>query len=418
MSIFELNPEPKTPLGRHRILSPTAGVRVSPLVLGGMSMGEAWSEFMGKPTVQSVALLLTDSFLSIGAMNKEQTFKLLDAFVEAGGNFIDTSSNYQDEQSELFIGEWLRERKLRDRIVLATKYSTNYRQYADGKNETVNYGGNHKKALHLSIRDSLNKLQTDYIDILYIHWWDYTTSIEEVMNALHILVEQGKVLYLGASDTPAWVVSAANTYAKAHGKTPFSVYQGRWNVMLRDFERDIIPLARYFGMALTCWDVLGGGRLQSKKQASFILWICGYIPDRRCEQLEARKASGEKLRTIHGGPEQTEDEVKYSEVLEQIAQEHGVESLTAVCLAYVTRKTPYVFPIVGGRKVEHLHDNIKALSIKLTPEQIKRIESVKPFDMGFPHSFIGTDVSIEGKSGHFLINSGGWIDFLKGPQPL
>ncbi|KAK4051919.1 putative aryl-alcohol dehydrogenase aad14 [Microbotryomycetes sp. JL201] len=381
MSLFAPNPEPKTPLGRHRILSPTAGVRVSPLQLGAMSIGEAWSEFMG-------------------AMNKEQSFKLLDAFVEAGGNFIDTSNNYQDDQSELFIGEWMKERNLRDRIVLATKYSTNYKQYSDGKNETVNFGGNSKKSMHLSVRDSLKKLQTDYIDILYIHWWDYTTSIEEIMDALHILVEQGKVLYLGVSDTPAWVVSAANTYAKAHGKTPFVIYQGRWNVMLRDFERDILPMSRAFGMALAPWDVMGGGRLQSKKQ------------------LEARKAKGEGIRAIFGGAEQTEDEVKYSEVLDQIAQEHGVESLTAVCLAYVMSKTPYVFPIVGGRKVEHLHDNIKALSIKLTPEQIKRIEDVKPFDPGFPHSFIGSDPSIEGKSGFFLMNTGGWVDFVKGPQPL
>ncbi|KAK4051918.1 aryl-alcohol dehydrogenase [Microbotryomycetes sp. JL201] len=333
-------------------------------------------------------------------MDKQQSFKLLDAFVDAGGNFIDTANNYQNDESELFIGEWMKERNLRDRIVLATKYSTNYKQYSDGKNETVNFGGNSKKSMHLSVRDSLKKLQTDYIDILYIHWWDYTTSIEEVMDALHILVEQGKVLYLGASDTPAWVVSAANTYAKAQGKTPFVVYQGRWNVMLRDFERDILPLCRAFGMALAPWGVLGGGRLQSKKQ------------------LEDRKAKGESIRAVRGGAEQTEDEVKYSETLSAIAKEHGLESLTAVCLAYVMSKTPYVFPLIGGRKVEHLQENIKALSIKLTAEQIKRIEDVKPFDMGFPHSFVGTDPSIEGKSGNFLINTGGWVDFMKGPQPL
>ncbi|KAK4051921.1 putative aryl-alcohol dehydrogenase aad14 [Microbotryomycetes sp. JL201] len=381
MSMFEKNPEPKTLLGRHRILSPSAGVRVSPLQLGSASIGEAWSGVMG-------------------SMNKEQSFTLLDAFVEAGGNFIDIAGNYQDEQSELLIGEWMKDRNVRDRLVLATKYTTNYKSHALGKNESVNFGGNSKKAMHMSIRDSLRKLQTDYVDIFYVHWWDYTTSIREVMDGLHILVEQGKVLYLGASDMPAWVVSAANTYAVDHGKTPFSIYQGRWNVMARDFERDILPMSRSFGMALAPWDVLGGGRLQSKKQ------------------LEARKAAGEGIRSAFGGPEQTEDEVKYSQVLSDIAEAHGVESVTAICLAYVLGKTPYVFPIIGGRKVEHLHDNIKALSIKLTPEQIKRIEEVKTFDPGFPHSLIGTDPSIEGKSTSFLTESNGWVDLIKGPQPL
>lgn len=132
-----------------------------------------------------------------------------------------------------------------------------------------------------------------------------------------MLVEQGKVLYLGISDTPAWIVSAANTYAVSHGKTPFSVYQGRWNVMMRDFERDIIPMARHFGMALCPWDVLGGGRLQSSKQ------------------IEEKKKAGEGLRTMVGGPEQNEQEKKVSEALEKVAEEHGIESIQSIALAYV-----------------------------------------------------------------------------------
>ncbi|KAH3015010.1 hypothetical protein KXW60_007951 [Aspergillus fumigatus] len=147
-------PEPPTELGRYRILSSNCGLRVSPLQLGAMSIGEAWSSFMG-------------------TMNKEQAFALLDAYVAAGGNFIDTANAYQNEQSEAWIGEWMSARK--------------------------NY----------------------WIDILYLHWWDHTTSIEEIMNSLHILVEQGKVLYLRISDTPAWIVAAANAYAAAVGKTPF-----------------------------------------------------------------------------------------------------------------------------------------------------------------------------------------------------
>ncbi|EXF80774.1 aryl-alcohol dehydrogenase AAD14 [Colletotrichum fioriniae PJ7] len=354
-------PEPPTELGRLRVLSPNAGIRVSPLALGAMSIGEAWAEAMG-------------------AMNKEQSYKLLDAFVESGGNFIDTANGYQDEQSEKWIGDWMKERGNREQIVLATKYTSDYQSHALGKGHTANFTGNHRRSLHVSIRDSLKKLGTDYIDILYLHWWDYTTSIKEIMDSLHILVEQGKVLYLGISDTPAWVVSAANTYAVDHGKTPFSVYQGRWSVMHRDFERDILPMAHTFGMALCPWDVLGSGKFQSKKA------------------LEERKKAGEGLRSFVSTGEQTEMEVKMSEALEKVAGEHGTESVTAIALAYVRSKAANVIPIVGGRKVEHLKANIDALKIKLTDEQIAFLESVKPFDVGFPGNFLGPDPNITGKS--------------------
>ncbi|KAL6239259.1 NADP-dependent oxidoreductase domain-containing protein [Aspergillus navahoensis] len=277
-------------------------------------------------------------------------------------------------------------RNNRDRMVIATKFTTDYKSYEQGKGNAPNCCGNHKRSLHMSVRDSLKKLQTDWIDILYVHWWDYTTSIEELMDSLQIMVEQGKVLYLGISDAPAWVVSAANTYARAHGKTPFSIYQGRWNVMLRDFERDIIPMALHFGMALAPWDVLGSGKFQTAKA------------------LEERRKAGERLRSMLGSSEQTADEARMSEALAKVAAEHGIESVTAVALAYVLQKVPNVFPIVGGRKVEHLHDNIQALKIKLTPEQVAYLESVRPLELGFPHDMIGTDPRVSGVSSP-------WVNF-------
>jgi aryl-alcohol dehydrogenase-like predicted oxidoreductase len=379
--LFAPAPEPATRLGRYRILSPTAGIRVSPLQLGAMSIGDAWSGFMG-------------------SMNKEQSFKLLDSFVAAGGNFIDTSNNYQSEQSETWLGEWMTSRKNRDNLVIATKFTTDYRSHALGKGNVPNFCGNHKRSMMVSVRDSLRKLQTDFIDVLYLHWWDHSTSIEEVMDSLHILVEQGKVLYLGISDSPAWIVAAANTYARAHGKTPFSIYQGRWNVMLRDFERDILPMARHFGMALAPWDVLGGGKFQSAKA------------------LAARKKEGEGLRSMTGNAEQTEDERRMSEALARVAAEHGIESVTAVALAYVLCKAPNVFPIVGGRKVEHLHDNIQALSIRLTKQQIQDLESVVPFDVGFPNNFIGPDPKATGGPPCFLAGTAGKIDFVVSSQAI
>ncbi|CAI4435017.1 BAI_1a_G0016280.mRNA.1.CDS.1 [Saccharomyces cerevisiae] len=359
--LFAPAPGPSTELGRLRVLSKSAGIRVSPLILGGMSIGDAWSEILG-------------------SMSKERAFELLDAFYEAGGNFIDTANNYQNEQSEAWIGEWMVSRKLRDQIVIATKFTTDYKKYDVGGGKSANYCGNHKRSLHVSVRDSLRKLQTDWIDILYVHWWDYMSSIEEVMDSLHILVQQGKVLYLGVSDTPAWVVSAANYYAKSHGKTPFSIYQGKWNLLNRDFERDIIPMARHFGMALAPWDVMGGGRFQSKKA------------------MEERRKNGEGIRSFVGASEQTDAEIKISEALAKVAEEHGTESVTAIAIAYVRSKAKNVFPLVGGRKIEHLKQNIEALSIKLTPEQIEYLESIIPFDVGFPANFIGDDPAVTKKA--------------------
>lgn len=358
-------PEPANELGRFRILSSTASIRVSPLQLGAMSIGEAWSDFMG-------------------SMNKEQSFKLLNTFFETGGNFIDTANGYQDEESEQWIGDWMAERKNRDQMVIATKYSFSYKHHELGKGKSPNSSGNSKRSMHVSVRDSLRKLQTDWIDILYVHFWDQVTSVKEIMDSLHTLVERGLVLYLGASDTPAWFVSAANEYALSHGKTPFSIYQGRWNIITRDFERDILPMARHYGMALAPWDVIGGGKFQTKKA------------------LEEREKRGEGLRTFFAIG-QNADEIRISEALAKVAEEHGTESVTAIAIAYVLSKAPHVFPIIGGRKPEHLQDNIKALSIKLTTEQIEYLESIKPFEVGFPYNFIGPDPK---QTGYFSSFSG------------
>ncbi|OQD63410.1 hypothetical protein PENPOL_c009G00870 [Penicillium polonicum] len=223
----------------------------------------------------------------MGSMNNASAFKLLDAFYEAGGNFIDTANVYQNEQSE------------------------------------------------------------EGIDIYYVHYWDFTTSIKEVMDALHILVEQGKVLYLGASDTPAWIVAAANTYATDHGKLPLASTKD-----IGTFLTATLSVYHPYGPC----DVLDGGKFQYKIE------------------LERRKAAGEGLRAFAGRPPHlTEEEIKVSEALEKIAGN--------------------VFPLIGGHKVEHLEGNIQALSLKLTQAQIEHLESVKPFNPGFPHNFI-TDPNV------------------------
>ncbi len=192
----------------------------------------------------------------------------------------------------------------------------------------------------------------------------------------------------GVSDTPAWVVSKANQYARDHALSPFVIYQGQWSVMLRSFEREIIPMCQSEGLALAPWGAMGSGRFQTKAQ------------------IEQRKKDGETLRW--GTPELTEAETKISAALEKVANELGNPgefSLTAVALAYVLQRVPYVFPIIGGRKVLHLQDNIKALTIKLTDEQILYLESQTDFEKGFPLDFIGEDPRRTGESQFALLKS-------------
>jgi len=247
------------------------------------------------------------------------------------------------------------------------------------------------KSLHVSVHASLQKLRTSYIDILYVHWWDWDTSVQEVMDGLNDLVVQGKVLYLGISDAPAWIVAKANQYARDHGKRPFVVYQGAWSILQRDFEREIIPMARSEGMALAPWNVLAGGKIRSDAEE------------------ERRRATGEKGRTLMGPEwERTPEERKVCLALEEVAKQVGAKSITSVAIAYVMQKTPYVFPIVGGRKVEHLMDNIDALSIALSGEQIRHLESVLPFDLGFPVSLIGDGTGYAGMTGSQMSHLDKW----------
>lgn len=198
----------------------------------------------------------------MGECTKDQAFEILDHFIASGGNFIDTANSYQDEESEMWLGEWIASRKNRDQLVLATKYSSSYKNH-DKSLIQSNYGGNGAKSLRVSLELSLQKLQTSYIDLFYLHWWDYSVDIPELMQTLNDFVKAGKIIYLGISDTPAWVVSQANQYARDHGLRQFSVYQGLWNASVRDFERDIIPMARNQGMALCPWGALGQGRFRT-----------------------------------------------------------------------------------------------------------------------------------------------------------
>lgn len=258
-------------------------------------------------------------------------------------------------------------RGVRDQMVVATKYSNSYRpQYT--KEIQSNYSGTGLKSMRLSIESSLKRLRTDYIDLFYLHIWDYGVSIPELMLGLNDLVTSGKVMYLGISDTPAWIVAKANQYARDHGLRQFSVYQGMWSAALRDFEREIIPMTTHEGMALCPYGALNQGRFQTKE---------GF------EQREKDNSEGRNFIAT------SQLDKQVSAVLEDLANKRGDNtSLLNIALAYVLQKTPYVFPIIGGRKVEHLTSNINALEVVLTEEEIEAIEGAYDFDHGFPGSFL------------------------------
>ncbi|KAK9243287.1 NADP-dependent oxidoreductase domain-containing protein [Lipomyces tetrasporus] len=230
---------PKSVLGRHRILAPTASVRVSPLCLGGMSFGTNWA-------------------MGLGECTKEMTYDLLDTFYDLGGNFVDTANAYQGGQSEEWIGDWMQDRGRRNEMVIATKYTMT--PMAGKPVNQSNYGGTGSKTMHIFIEASLKALKTDYIDITVLRPRIGLRNLHSrTHESLNTLVLQGKVLYLGISDAPAWFVTKANAYARHHGLRTFSVYQGRYSAQQRDMEREIIPMAREEGMAIQAFGVLGGG---------------------------------------------------------------------------------------------------------------------------------------------------------------
>jgi aryl-alcohol dehydrogenase-like predicted oxidoreductase len=336
----------KSLLSRHRQLAPTAAIYVSPLCLGSMNFGDAWKDRLGE-------------------CSKGTSFEILDQFFQKGGNFIDTANAYHYGETETWLGEWMQSRGNRDQIVLATKYTGLYNMQDPRVQIRCNTQGNGSKSLRLSVDSSLLRLQTGYIDLLYVHWWDYTASIPEVMHSLNDLVVSGKVLYLGISDCPAWVVSKANQYARDHGLRQFVAYQGMWNASLHDVERDILPMCRAEGMAICAYGALGQGEFQTKAGFS-----------EREKSKEGRKQGSASNR-----------HKQVSKVLEDLA-DFKQTTITNVALAYVRQKAPYVFPVVGGRKLEHIKANIDGLSVSLTDEEITQVESAHAWDPGFPHTFL------------------------------
>jgi aryl-alcohol dehydrogenase-like predicted oxidoreductase len=295
---------------------------------------------------------------------------MLAAYTEAGGNVIDTAVNYRNGESENILGELLVGQ--RDRYVLATKYTLT-RDKSD-----PNASGNHRKNLMLSLETSLRRLRTDYIDLYYVHIWDHHTPIEETMRALDDAVLAGKILYVGISDTPAWVVSQANTLAEWRNWSPFVSLQVPYHLLERDIERELLPMAEAFGMSVATWGPLANGLL-----------------------------SGKFSRTIEGNTRLNPDSISEHQhdvvsIVQEVANE--VKATPAqVAIAWTRSHSQAIHPIIGARRLSQLEENLGALNVQLPAELVAKLDAASSFDIGFPSNFIqGTSSWVYGDTGKLV----------------
>jgi aryl-alcohol dehydrogenase-like predicted oxidoreductase len=319
-----------------------SGLRVSELALGTMTFGEEWG----------------------WGASKEESRRIFDAYVAAGGNFIDTANRYTEGTSECLVGEFVAAE--RERFVVATKYTTFARK------GDPNSAGNQRKNLVQSLEASLRRLGTEYVDLYWVHAWDAVTPIEEVVRALDDVVRAGKVLYVGISDTPAWVVARANTLAELRGWSPFVGLQLEYSLMARTPERELLPMARALGLGVTAWGAVGGGVLTGKYNADASPEQRGEPGRMRSTPAAARLAAGN---------------LRVAEVVREVARETG-RTPAQIAIHWVRHQPGVVIPILGARSLRHIEDTLGALDFQLSAEHRRRLDEAGRIELGFPHDFL------------------------------
>jgi aryl-alcohol dehydrogenase-like predicted oxidoreductase len=336
---------------RYKLLG-KSGLRVSEICLGAMTFGEEWG----------------------WGASKEESHKMFDVFAEAGGNFIDTANIYTGGTSEKYVGEFISSE--RGRFVLATKYVNNMRR------GDPNAGGSHRKNLVQSLEGSLKRLNTDYIDLYWVHVWDFMTPVEEVMRALDDMVRAGKVLHVGVSDAPAWIVSQANTLAELKGWMPFIGLQIEYSLVQRTPERDLLPMARAFDIGVTALSPLGSGVLTGKYNK---------------ENQQKRKSEPNRLAAMKDMAGEdwvnallNDRNMSIAEEVQSIANEIGC-SPAQVAINWIRQQKGVIIPIIGARKVSQIKDNLGCLDFELTREQLKRLDEKSRIELGFPHDFLASE---------------------------
>jgi aryl-alcohol dehydrogenase-like predicted oxidoreductase len=340
--------EPITRLDHYRLLG-RSGLRVSPLCLGTMTFGTDWG----------------------WGADKETSRQIFDTYVEHGGNFIDTADFYTNGTSEKLVGKFIHDR--RDAFVLATKYTLKKRQ------GDPNAAGNHRKSMMTAIEASLKRLDTDYIDLYWLHIWDGTTPVDELMRAFDDLVRQGKVLYIAISDTPAWKIAQLNTYAEAHALTRFISTQVEYSLVQRDAERDILPMCRELGIGLLPWSPLGSGVLTGKYSDD----------DLKAERDAIAKGDANPLDSSNRIVGLTEQKLRVAEAVKDIAGQVGC-SPAQVALNWLLTRNGVTSLIIGARTLEQLEDNLGCLDFTLDKEQLDQLDEVSAIELGFPHDFMAS----------------------------
>ena len=325
---------------RYRLLGKT-GLRVSELCLGTMTFGEEW-KFGASPEVSRT---------------------MFDAFCEAGGNFIDTANTYTFGSSERLVGEFIAGE--RDYFVVSSKYSLSTR------GEDPNAGGNQRKNLLQAVEHSLRQLKTDFIDVYWLHAWDAVTPVEEVMRGLDDLVRTGKVLYVGVSNAPAWVVAQANTLAELRGWTRFVGLQAEYNLLERTAERELLPMAKALGIGVLAWAPLAGGVLSGK----YVLKGDVIHLD---DSLRGAQFNGERL---------TREAMQIVAALVEVAAELG-HPPAQVALNWLRQSPSAPIPIVAGRTLAQITQNIGCLEFTIDPELMDRLDAASHIELGFPHQFL------------------------------
>ncbi|SDW07753.1 aldo/keto reductase [Paenibacillus sp. CF384] len=326
-----------------------SGLRVSDIALGTMTFGDRWG----------------------WGADKTESRKIFDTYVDAGGNFIDTANQYTGGDSEEYLGEFIAAE--REKLVVATKYSLTMNP------NDPNGGGNHRKSLVQSLDASLKRLKTDYIDMYWLHAWDFMTPVEEVMRALDDQVRAGKILYIGISDTPAWIVAQANTIAELRGWTPFTGLQVSYSLVQREAERDLIPMAQALDIGVTAWAPLGGGILSGKYKGG------------RPEDSKRVDFTGESV---------SERNRSILDAVESIAQDIG-RTPAQVALNWIRQQDGTTIPIIGARTEKQIKDNLNCLTFELTTEQMDLLSKVSSIPLGFPHDFLGADPFKQALHGEF-----------------
>ena len=321
-----------------------SGLRVSPFCLGAMTFGEDYGSGGG-----------------CGASVPDSE-AMLSHYLEQGGNFIDTANSYMRGHSEKIIGDFFQQRKgKRDRVVIATKFMMNF--FAGDPNG----GGAGRKAIVAQCEESLRRLQTDYIDLYYLHIWDRFTPIEETMSALDDLVKSGKVRYVGFSDAPAWKVAQAQVMAHFRGWNPLIALQIEYSLMQRTVEGELVPMAEELGLGVLPWGPLKSGALTGKYT----------------------RANGAKMQGLRGARagEFTEKQYDIIDVVGKVATECNTSPST-VALAWLKAQPGVRSTIIGARTLEQLDANLKALDLTLTPEQMASLNDVSKSVLNFPADFL------------------------------